>query len=79
VPAEENFPNQLAGMLRKKGMDVKNPDIVAKTGWTTDELMKAVSAASLQPKYDYVTLLIGVNNQYRGKALMSTVCSLNCS
>jgi lysophospholipase L1-like esterase len=69
VPAEENFPNQLAGMLRKKGMDVKNPDIVAKTGWTTDELMKAVSAASLQPKYDYVTLLIGVNNQYRGKSV----------
>ena len=69
VPADQNFPNQLAEMLRKKGIEVKGLDIVAKTGWTTDELMKAIPAANLKPKYDYVTLLIGVNNQYRGRSV----------
>jgi lysophospholipase L1-like esterase len=69
VPSAENFPNQLAAMIRKKGIEVKGPDIVAKTGWTTDELMKGIDAATLQPRYDYVTLLIGVNNQYRGRSV----------
>lgn len=69
VPGEENFPNQLAAMIRKKGVTVKGPDIVAKTGWTTDELMAGINAAKLSTRYDYVTLLIGVNNQYRGRSL----------
>ena len=69
VPSYQNFPNQLVAMIRSKGIDVKDPDIIAKTGWTTGELMTAISAAKLQPKYDYVTLLIGVNNQYRGKSV----------
>jgi lysophospholipase L1-like esterase len=69
VPAEENFPNQLAQMLRKKGVDMKAPDIVAKTGWTTDELMTGIAGAQLLSGYDYVTLLIGVNNQYRGRSV----------
>lgn len=66
VPAAENFPNQLAQMMRDKGMSVGAPDIVAKTGWTTSELIEAIAAAKLRETYDYVTLLIGVNNQYRG-------------
>ncbi|MEY4628293.1 MAG: hypothetical protein RLZZ595_619, partial [Bacteroidota bacterium] len=41
--------------------------IVAKTGWTTDELMAAISKRALKSNYDYVSLLIGVNNQYRGR------------
>jgi lysophospholipase L1-like esterase len=65
VPAAENFPNQLARMMREKGADVAAPDIVAKTGWTTFELKDAIAAAKLRESYDYVTLLIGVNNQYR--------------
>jgi lysophospholipase L1-like esterase len=69
VPAQENFPNQLAAMIRKKGVDIKDPDIVAKTGWTTDELMNGINAATLKPRYDLVTLLIGVNNQYRGRSV----------
>lgn len=66
VPAAENFPNQLAKMLRDKGISVETPDIVAKTGWTTSELKEGIAAAKLRESYDYVTLLIGVNNQYRG-------------
>ena len=69
VPAEQNFPHQLAALMRKQGVEVKGPDIVAKTGWTTDELMTAINGAKLLPRYDYVTLLIGVNNQYRGRSL----------
>lgn len=65
VPAADNFPNQLGKMMREKGMDVA-VDIVAKTGWTTSELKDGIAAAKLKPQYDWVTLLIGVNNQYRG-------------
>jgi lysophospholipase L1-like esterase len=68
VPASENFPNQLAQMMRDKGIGVEAPDIVAKTGWTTSELKAGIAAAKLRETYDYVTLLIGVNNQYRGLA-----------
>jgi lysophospholipase L1-like esterase len=68
VPAEENFPNQLVQMLRKKGVDVAAPQIIAKTGWTTGELLNAMASAQFLPEYDLVTLLIGVNNQYRGLA-----------
>ena len=69
VPAAENFPNQLVALLRGKGLRFQEPDIVAKTGWTTDELQDGISGAALRAKYDIVTLLIGVNNQYRGRAL----------
>lgn len=68
LPLEENFPNQLAKMIRAKGVEVIGPDIVAKTGWTTFELKDGIEAATLKEQYDWVTLLIGVNNQYRGLA-----------
>lgn len=69
VPAEENFPNQLAAILRSRGTDIADPVIVAKTGWTTDELQDGIEKSGLTPSYDIVTLLIGVNNQYRGRSL----------
>ena len=62
-----NFPNQLVGLLNQKGFDFSLPEIVAKTGWTTDELQGAIKEANLDKNYDFVTLLIGVNNQYRGR------------
>jgi lysophospholipase L1-like esterase len=68
VPEEENFPNQLVQMFRKKGVDVAAPQIIAKTGWTTGELLNAMASAQFLAEYDLVTLLIGVNNQYRGLA-----------
>ena len=69
VAAPERWPNQLADMLRKGGVDVGEPEIVAKTGWTTDELSHAMDAHAFSPPYRLVTLLIGVNNQYRGRDL----------
>lgn len=67
LPLEDNFPHQTVALLRKKGMLMADPEIVAKTGWTTDELMAAISKRALKSNYDYVSLLIGVNNQYRGR------------
>jgi lysophospholipase L1-like esterase len=62
VASTERFPVQLA---RELGLG--EPQIIAKTGWTTDELNTAIDAANPQSPYDLVTLLIGVNNQYRGR------------
>ena len=67
VAPQERWPNQLAEMLRENGVDVGAPEIVAKTGWTTDELSAAMDAHAFSPPYRLVTLLIGVNNQYRGR------------
>jgi lysophospholipase L1-like esterase len=63
------WPVQLAGALRARGVPVADPTIVARTGWTTDELAAALAAAGLPERYDLVSLLIGVNNQYRGRGL----------
>ena len=61
----DRFPNQAVLLLHSKGIYFQNPRIIAKTGWTTDELMTAIKKESLPGTYDFVTLLIGVNNQYR--------------
>lgn len=68
VEVADRWPNQLQDMLQKQGLDVAPPQIIAKTGWTTDELSNAIKEATLKPNYDFVTLLIGVNNQYRGRS-----------
>lgn len=66
VPVSQNFPHQTVDLLKKSGYSFKSPEIIARTGWTTDELQQAIHTAHLSPSYDIVTLLIGVNNQYRG-------------
>ena len=67
VPAAERWPAQRVERLRARGVAIDEPQIVATTGWTTDELSAAMDAANFAPRYDLVTLLIGVNNQYRGR------------
>jgi lysophospholipase L1-like esterase len=69
VPIYESFPYQTVQLLRKNGLQIQAPEIVAKTGWTTDELKNGISNTKFLPKYDIVSLLIGVNNQYRGRSL----------
>lgn len=63
VDASERFPVQLA-----RALNIGEPQIIARTGWTTDELNAAIDAADPQGPFDLVTLLIGVNNQYRGRS-----------
>jgi lysophospholipase L1-like esterase len=67
VLPNENFPNQTVQLMKKAGYDFNSPEIVAKTGWTTDELQTAINHHEFHPPYNFVTLLIGVNNQYRGR------------
>ncbi|MCX7878736.1 MAG: SGNH/GDSL hydrolase family protein [Ignavibacteria bacterium] len=68
VSENERFPSIVVSKLSAEGINVNDPVIIAKTGWTTDELEKAIDEAELKEKFDLVTLLIGVNNQYRGRS-----------
>jgi lysophospholipase L1-like esterase len=73
VPAKDNFPNQVYSLMKKEYPEFAEPRIIAKTGWTTDELETGIVNANkvepLQNRYDFVSLLIGVNNQYRGRTV----------
>jgi len=70
VAEAARWPNQLGRLLEHgrpgPGVDVT---IVARTGWTTDELERALAAATLAPPWALVSLLIGVNDQYRGRSV----------
>lgn len=66
VPLHESFPYQTIQLLRKADLHFHAPEIIAKTGWTTFELAEHLIHTQLEKQYDFVTLLIGVNNQYRG-------------
>ncbi len=66
LPLYESFPYQLMQLLRRQHVHLHAPELVAKTGWTSFELADYLINHVLQEKYDFVTLLIGVNNQYRG-------------
>ncbi|WP_295519065.1 SGNH/GDSL hydrolase family protein [uncultured Stenotrophomonas sp.] len=69
VAVEGRWPHQLAAALRAQGVDLADPQTIATTGWTTDELDAGIDAAAPQGPFGFVSLLIGVNNQYRGRPL----------
>lgn len=66
VEQKESYPYQLAAQLKLKNVNVAEPKVIATTGWTTSELANGIAQADIKQKFDLVTLLIGVNNQYRG-------------
>ena len=70
VPFAESFPNQTVQLLRKAGFAFYAAEIIAKTGWTTDELAHAIENTLTLETYDVVSLLVGVNNQYRGRTVV---------
>lgn len=65
VPEDDRWPNQLSKSLADDGIQTE-VTIIARTGWTTDELWEGMQERDLTAPYDLVSLLIGVNNQYRG-------------
>jgi len=67
LPIYDSFPYQIMQLLRSKGIDCAAPEIAAKTGFTTDELLAQIEQTIFLPSYNVVSLLIGVNNQYRGR------------
>lgn len=66
VVEDQRWPVQLVNKLNKEDFNVADPKIIAKTGWTTDELQEAIDEQNPSSNYNLVSLLIGVNNQYRG-------------
>jgi len=68
VAISERWPVQLARLLREQKIDLDDPTIIARTGWTTAELSAGIDRAKPQGVYDLVSLLIGVNNQFRGRS-----------
>ena len=73
VDPEARWPVQLAAVLRTRGIAIAQPQIIAKSGWSTDELLAAIDNAvaqgEVEPPYALVSLQIGVNNQYRGRSV----------
>lgn len=67
VGVDGRWPLQLAAALRGQGILLADPRIIATTGWTTDELDAAIDTAGPLGNFDFVSLQIGVNNQYRGR------------
>ncbi|GGE20865.1 SGNH/GDSL hydrolase family protein [Psychroflexus salis] len=67
VETQKNWPNVLTKQLEADGFSLQKPKIIAVTGWRTDELISAIEKENLAKKYDLVSLLIGVNNQYQKK------------
>lgn len=66
IPLQESFPYQTVQLLRSSGLHFHAPEIIAQTGWTSFELADHLINWKLNESYDFVCLLIGVNNQYRG-------------
>jgi len=67
VSVQERYPVKLSDSLEKSGINISGLKIIARTGWTTDELSLGIDKDTTLEEYDIVTLLIGVNNQYRGR------------
>jgi lysophospholipase L1-like esterase len=66
VSQNESFPFQLDSALKQNGYKAANPVVIARFGWTSADLLAGVTAADLTQKFDFVTLLIGVNDQNKG-------------
>ncbi len=70
VPPSQSYPYQLTASLNRQSLNVGVPKIIAVTGWTTDNLIGATAQSGVTTKkYDFVTLLIGVNDQYQGLSI----------
>jgi len=69
VKPQQSIPYQLSSKLRKNGYNIKDPVIIAKTGWTTGNLLSGIENYNSNIKFDVVTLLIGVNNQFQGRSI----------
>jgi lysophospholipase L1-like esterase len=71
VGADRRWPVQLAARLRERGVSTSDPQIIARTGWTTEDLARALRLTPPRGPFELVTLLIGVNDQYRGLGVES--------
>jgi lysophospholipase L1-like esterase len=78
VQPEERWPAQLVRLLRERAVPVQDPRIIARTGWTTQELAAAIARENPAGPFDLVSLLIGVNDQYRGGSVEAYRTAFRC-
>jgi acyl-CoA thioesterase I len=69
VNEEERWPNQFVQVAYENGIDFLTPRIIAMTGWKTYDLINEIESSNFEKKYDYVSLLIGVNNQFNSRSI----------
>ena len=69
VNENERWPNQFVDVAYENGVDFDQPIIIAETGWKTYDLLNAINQTNFTKKYDYVSLLIGVNNQFNSRSI----------
>ena len=77
VSYEESWPSQFVNYALERGIDFKNPELIAQTGWKTYDLLNAIKSSNLSVKYDFISLLIGVNNQFNSRPLSEFEDDLN--
>ena len=77
VSYEESWPSQFVDYAMERGIDFKNPELIAQTGWKTYDLLNAIKSSNLSVKYDFISLLIGVNNQFNSRPLSEFEDDLN--
>jgi lysophospholipase L1-like esterase len=71
VAEDQRWPVLLVKELNARGKNFGKPQIIATTGWRTDDLKNAILNANPGKDFDMVSVLIGVNNQYQGKSVES--------
>tara|TARA_B100000035_G_scaffold297498_1_gene290320 strand:+ start:1647 stop:2384 length:738 start_codon:yes stop_codon:yes gene_type:complete len=69
VDENERWPNQFVEYAYENGLDFEKPEIIAETGWKTYDLLNAINQKNFNKKYDYISLLIGVNNQFNSRSI----------
>ena len=69
VNEDERWPNQFVDVAYENGVDFDQPIIIAETGWKTYDLLNAINQTNFTKKYDYISLLIGVNNQFNSRPI----------
>ena len=69
VNQDERWPNQFVDVAYENGVDFDQPMIIAETGWKTYDLLNAINQTNFTKKYDYISLLIGVNNQFNSRPI----------
>ena len=69
INEDERWPNQFVDVAYENGVDFDQPMIIAETGWKTYDLLNAINQTNFTKKYDYISLLIGVNNQFNSRPI----------
>ena len=69
VNEDERWPNQFVDIANENNVNFDKPKIIATTGWKTHDLINAINNTNFTNRYDYISLLIGVNNQFNSRPI----------